>query len=218
MEETPSSVNEDIFQEINMQITPLPENLDFLAPHFSKHLDIWGTKIIATPGTPDEKVIHAANILAEYLDNDENGIPDDNFVISALANNKSMITMAATELDFEKILDKIDAFEIFDKGFTVQDLYGDETAPEYNFDASLEEVHHLILNFGWGEVYPDQLRQEKAQLLLMLWILPVVAVLIAHPLSTQMELGLLTTIQHAITNAWSPIHILGPYKSPRWTS
>lgn len=161
MEETPSSVNEDIFQEINMQITPLPENLGFLAPHFSKHLDIWGTKIIATPGTPDEKVIHAANILAEYLDNDENGIPDDNFVISALANNKSMITMAATELDFEKILDKIDPFEIFDKGFTVQDLYGDETAPEYNFDASLEEVHHLILNYGWGEVYPDQLRQEE---------------------------------------------------------
>ena len=36
MEETPSSVNEDIFQEINMQITPLPENLGFLAPHFSK--------------------------------------------------------------------------------------------------------------------------------------------------------------------------------------
>ena len=161
IEETPSSANEDTFQEINMLITPLPENLDFLAPYFSKHLDIWGTKIIATPGTPDEKVIHAANILAEYLDNDENGIPDDDFVISALANNKSMITMAATELDFEKILDQIDDFEIFDKGFTVQDLYGDETAPQYNFDASLEEVHHLILNYGWGEVYPDQLRQEE---------------------------------------------------------
>ena len=161
IEETQSSANEDTFQEINMLITPLPENLDFLAPYFSKHLDIWGTKIIATPGTPDEKVIHAANILAEYLDNDENGIPDDDFVISALANNKSMITMAATELDFEKILDQIDDFEIFDKGFTVQDLYGDETAPQYNFDASLEEVHHLILNYGWGEVYPDQLRQEE---------------------------------------------------------
>ena len=161
IEETPSSANEDTFQEINMLITPLPENLDFLAPYFSKHLDIWGTKIIATPGTPDEKVIHAANILAEYLDNDENGIPDDDFVISALANNKSMITMAATELDFEKILDQIDDFEIFDKGFTVQDLYGDETAPQYNFDASLEEVHHLILNYGWSEVYPDQLRQEE---------------------------------------------------------
>ena len=161
MEETPSSVNKDSFQEINMQIASLPENLDFLAPHFSKHLNIWGTKIIATPGTPDEKVIHAANILAEYLDNDENGIPDDDFVISALAKNKSMITMAATELDFEKTLDKIDGFEIFDKGFTVQDLYGDETAPEYDFDASLEEVHHLILNYGWGEVYPDQLRQEE---------------------------------------------------------
>ena len=112
MEETPSSVNKDSFQEINMQITSLPENLDFLAPHFSKHLNIWGTKIIATPGTPDEKVIHAANILAEYLDNDENGIPDDDFVISALAKNKSMITMAATELDFEKTLDKIDGLSL----------------------------------------------------------------------------------------------------------
>tara|TARA_B100001142_G_C14320749_1_gene650292 strand:- start:41 stop:2122 length:2082 start_codon:yes stop_codon:yes gene_type:complete len=160
IEETSSLANEDYFQEINIRITSLPETLDFLSPHFSKHLDIWGTKIIATPRTPDEKVIHAANILAEYLDNDEDGIPDDDSVISALVKNKSMITMAATELDFEETLDKIDGFEIFDKGFTVQDLYGDETAPEYAFDASLEEVHHLILNYGWGEVYPDQLRQE----------------------------------------------------------
>ena len=160
-EETPSVTTEEHSEPISMVLTPLPETLDFLVPHFSKHLDIWGTKIIATPETPDEKVLHAAIILAEYLDNDEDGIPDDHHVVSALAENKSMITMAATELDFEIILDTIDGFEIFDKGFTVQDLYGDETAPENGFDASLEEVHHLILNYGWGEVYPEQLRQEE---------------------------------------------------------
>ncbi len=99
-EETPSVTTEEHSEPISMVLTPLPETLDFLVPHFSKHLDIWGTKIIATPETPDEKVLHAAIILAEYLDNDEDGIPDDHHVVSALAENKSMITMAATELDF----------------------------------------------------------------------------------------------------------------------
>ena len=40
-----------------------------------------------------------------------------------------------------------------------QDLYGSETAPAVGFDASLEEVHHLILNAGWASAYPDQLAQ-----------------------------------------------------------
>jgi len=44
---------------------------------FTKQIDVFGIKILATSGTPDEKIIHAGNILAQYLDNDEDGIPDN---------------------------------------------------------------------------------------------------------------------------------------------
>ena len=48
---------------------------------FSKHINIFGVKILATEETNDQKVNHAANVLAQYIDNDEDGIPDNSKVM-----------------------------------------------------------------------------------------------------------------------------------------
>lgn len=42
-------------------------------PAFTKHIEVFGIHINATASAPDEKLLHAANVLAEYLDNDEDG-------------------------------------------------------------------------------------------------------------------------------------------------
>ena len=39
---------------------------------FTKSVEVFGIKILATKNTGDAKIIHAAKILAQYLDNDEN--------------------------------------------------------------------------------------------------------------------------------------------------
>ena len=139
-------------------IGAVPNDRAALAATFSKHVDVWGITIVATDTTPDDKVLHAANVMAQYLDNDADGTVDDQRVLDAMLANRATLVMAATPDEFES-LDGLDA--VFDEiGRGGQDLYGSETAPTNGFDASLEEVHHLILNTGWSQVFPDQLGQN----------------------------------------------------------
>lgn len=140
-------------------IGSLPADLEPLTGAFTKHVDVFGVHIVATPATDDAKVLHAANVMAQYLDNDADGQPDSAEVVAAMAANRATLLMAQTPDEFES-LDDLDA--IFDHvGMGGQDLYGDETARANGFDASLEEVHHLILNTGWSQIHPDALGQEQ---------------------------------------------------------
>ena len=43
----------------------------------TKFIDVFGMYVIATEESPLEKVLHTANVLAQYLDNDEDGFADD---------------------------------------------------------------------------------------------------------------------------------------------
>ncbi len=147
---------------LDLTIGTLPDGLEPLADVFVKHVDVWGIHIVATESTDDADVLHAANVMAQYLDNDADGAPDDAAVVASMVSNRATLLMAATPDEFEALdgqtLDRI--FDFVGRGG--QDLYGSETNPSNGFDASLEEVHHLILNTGWSVVYPDQLGISEA--------------------------------------------------------
>ena len=145
--------------ELVFEILSLPPELHEVPPAFTKYVQVWGIHIIGTSSTPDQKILHAANVMAQYLDNDENGVPDNKRVIDALVSNNSILVMAKSEKEFENLVDKLD-LSAFDS-FSAQDLYGTETARSNGFDSSLEEIHHLILNYGWAEVFPQKLGQKK---------------------------------------------------------
>lgn len=133
-----------------------------IAPFFQKHLNVFGVDMFASHDTPDAKVLHAANVLAKYLDNDEDGIADNPAVVAALHKNKAAMVMFATEGDanelFESIEDRLDdvAESYFD---ALQDLYGEETHPNGaehgQFDGALEEVLHLVTHVGYANAYPE---------------------------------------------------------------
>lgn len=139
-------------------IGAVPDDRPALAAAFDKYVDVWGVTIVATATTDDADVLHAANVMAQYLDNDADGEVDDQRVLDSMVANRATLVMAATPDEFER-LDGLDA--VFDEiGAGGQDLYGSETNPANGFDASLEEVHHLILNTGWSPVHPEQLGQN----------------------------------------------------------
>ena len=70
---------------------------DPLAAYFSKQILVFGIPIVATSSTPDGKVLHAAGVMAQYLDNDEDGSPDQ-AVVDAMISNKALLVMFATEI------------------------------------------------------------------------------------------------------------------------
>ncbi len=126
---------------------------------FCAEVDVFGVKIYATGDTPDDKVLHAAGVMAQYLDNDEDGEPDNSLVVTQMVSQKAAMVMFASESSAEDI--DIDAFidgSVLDS-MALQDLYGSETHPgsldSENFDASLEEVLHLVTFAGYANAYPD---------------------------------------------------------------
>ena len=126
---------------------------------FGKRVDVFGIPVYATADTPDAKVLHAANVLAQYLDNDADGKPDHAQVHAMMKKNKAAMVMTATERSFERLdVHRYIPERTWDAMIT-QGLFGEETLPEWSrrgrFDATLEEVLHLITHAGYAYVYPE---------------------------------------------------------------
>jgi len=121
--------------------------------NWPKKVEVFGIPIYAVTKVEDVKLLHAANVMAQYLDNDEDGTIDNQAVLDAMIVNEAFMVMWKSEND----LDNIDS-----PSGIGQDLGNDETHPSFvangktgSFDASLEEVFHIITNAGFSQVYPD---------------------------------------------------------------
>lgn len=120
---------------------------------FNRKVVVFGIDIYAVSAVEDSKLLHAANVMAQYLDNDEDGSIDNQLVLNKMLENKAFLVMWKNENDME-----IDP--PFDR--VGQDLGNDETVPLFvlngkmgSFDASLEEVLHLVNNSGHSYAYPQ---------------------------------------------------------------
>ncbi|MFD2566720.1 hypothetical protein [Pseudotenacibaculum haliotis] len=126
---------------------------------FNRKVVVFGIDIYAVAGVDDVKLLHAANIMAQYLDNDEDGTVDDQAVLDQMIAGKAFLVMWANENDLN-----INP----PSGRIGQDLGNDETNPNYvssgftgRFDAALEEVLHIINNAGHSRAYPSAFGQAQ---------------------------------------------------------
>jgi len=129
---------------------PAPSNS--LEQSFPVSADVFGIKVRATSSTDSEKVLHAANVMAEYLDNNEDGVADNALVVERMISEGATLIMAPTEASLERAAQGIEQSDSF------QALFGSETFPNNQgeqFDATIEEVLHLITHVGYAKVYPE---------------------------------------------------------------
>ncbi len=161
---TPSGVFDDYsFTTPTFSVGDVPSEYSaFTGVGFTKYSSSFGVNIFATSGVADSKVLHAANVIAEYLDNDLDGTPDNLDVANALVGNKASLVMTSGELksvgmDYKREgvsgvdLSKLSGYH------AIQHLRGAETNPAgaNQFDSTLEQVLHLLTDYGWSEVYPS---------------------------------------------------------------
>ncbi len=135
---------------------------DPLSRFFARQITVFGIRVVATAQVPAAKVTHAAHIMAEYLDNDEDGQVDDPPVVQAMIRRRALLVMFASSNELEN--SGIFEGNVID-GFHAQDLQGDETNVPGRFDAALEEVLHLISTAGYEQVYPQALGSRAGTLL-----------------------------------------------------
>lgn len=124
---------------------------------FPKHIDVFGVSVRGTAGTPDDKMLHAANVMAEYLDNDADGVPDNALVVQAMQANNATLIMTIDFAELEEVISDLGADDMPEG--VLQDQNAAETRPggaaDGVFDASFEEVLHLITHAGYAYAYPD---------------------------------------------------------------
>ncbi|TKG94962.1 hypothetical protein EYV94_09610 [Puteibacter caeruleilacunae] len=120
---------------------------------FNRKVEVFGIDIYAVKDVDDAKLLHAANVMAQYLDNDEDGNVDNQLVLDKMIANKAFVVMWKKESDLEMDLPN---------GREGQDLGNDETIPGFvrggktgTFDASLEEIWHIITHAGYAYAYPE---------------------------------------------------------------
>ena len=145
-------------------IEPLPSSAHpAFRNHFAKYVDVMGVAVYATSNSGNNKVLHCARTLAQYLDNDEHGEADDPAVLARMvADGASMVMWRtfddAEDSDFwEDVPDSI--------ADSCQDLMAEETIPDWEtqqeFDASLEECFHLVNFVGLARVYPEVFQEQN---------------------------------------------------------
>ncbi|MCH9740675.1 MAG: hypothetical protein K0U38_07555 [Epsilonproteobacteria bacterium] len=131
---------------------------------FNRKIEVFGIPLYASPRVEDIKLTHAANVLAQYLDNDEDGTVDNPKVVASMHHNNAFMVMWKELSD----LDSIEP-EYFDGG---QDLGNDETRPIWHtnghrgaFDTTIEEVWHLVTRTGYAETYPNVFGEHQGSTL-----------------------------------------------------
>ena len=161
----------------NIEVTPKIEIVE-IPSEFSafrrvgcdKYVNVFGVHIFASPTTPEDKLSHAAGVLAQYLDNNEDGVPDNTRVLSHLVSRNVFIIMPGTEAEMERV----EMGLIAEAGYRFgQDLYGEETKPDFlvdgkinapdghYYDGALEEILHPITQHGYANAYPEVFGEEQ---------------------------------------------------------
>ncbi len=112
-------------------------------------------RICAGPGVSAAKLQHAAHVSALWLDNDEDGTLDNPSIAKRLNTHQAMLFLLADEDEEDVLLSAMSDIYTFTELLALNDqvLYATETAPgNGERDASGEEIHHLITDYGW---FPD---------------------------------------------------------------
>ena len=116
---------------------------------------VFGVKIIGTENTPSKSIKKASSILKQWLDNDNDGNPDNQVVIESIIQNNGMLIMGKSESDFEDAFDTL--IEIFEEKNLDIDNFEKSIvgliSNEPNI-AYLEETLHLVTQVGYANAYP----------------------------------------------------------------
>jgi len=132
------------------------------ASTFDRCVTAFGVPTYAGPDVADEHLLHVAFVLAEYLDNDEDGVADDPAIVDSLLSVGAANVVTATQQGYERFAESGGFADTIWWQPTAVEEMGTEAEPW--FDATLEEVLHLVNGAGHSLVYPDAFAERDSTL------------------------------------------------------
>ena len=133
--------------------------LECMNKTFDKFIEVFGVYVVGTNKAPMDKVRHTAGVLAQYLDNNEDGQPDDPKITSYLSKHNYIVPVWSSS-DRDKFWKNASGSKCEDNIGMAASMYYDEDQwaiggikKTGQWDTNLEEVWHVV-SAGWYEVYP----------------------------------------------------------------
>ena len=127
---------------------------------FDVFINVFDVYVVAPETVPIDYLIHTSNVLAEYLDNDADGIPDDALVHDYLVANQYILPIW-TVAHRESFWEELQGSSCEDTIGMAASMYYDEDqwalggiADSGRWDTNLEEVWHVVSK-GWYAAYPE---------------------------------------------------------------
>lgn len=131
-----------------------PNQWKSMLQDFPRHCNPFGISVFAK-GWPRDKFVHACNVLAQMLDNDQDGCADDERVVAYMRKNQAGMAMFPNERgeDYDLVPDTFNAQGLWKVETELGCSGKDETANCR--DAALEEILHVITANGVSAAYPE---------------------------------------------------------------
>lgn len=138
------------------QIESNPNSSDAALSSFTKYVNVLNCfEIYAETSISDAKVLHAAAVAAELLDNNEDGNIDDPLIETQLSNSQALIPLFASEGSAVENT----FFNNYNGEGVSAVLYNQEIDPtqtgHWGDDATVEEILHTINHVGHSNIYPS---------------------------------------------------------------
>ncbi len=133
---------------------------DCLNQELDVFVNVFGIYVISHSSIPTEYVEHSANVLAEFMDNDADGVMDDPEVHRFLVENNFVVPVWTEALREEVFTSLRGTFCEDNLGWAASMYYGhDDWAfggikQAGTWDTNLEEIWHVI-SVGWYNTYPE---------------------------------------------------------------
>ena len=140
-------------------------SISCLNDSFTSFIEVFGVYVTGSAEAPPEYVLHTANVLAQYIDNNEDGVADDPAVLDYLVAQNYIVPVWNTATR-ESFWNSATGTFCEDNISMAASLYYDEDrwaigGIEYagTWDSNLEEVWHVVSR-GWYSVYPEYFGEE----------------------------------------------------------
>ena len=140
---------------------------------FDKYSQVFGVHIVGTYRVSEHKLLHIANVLARYMDNDQNSVADNQGVEYALTRKFTTLMVTANALELERLLMGLDyglVLKMECGNLIAQAMFADDVYPDYRtmpntrpdgsfgtvFDDALRSTWNLIFSLGYAPSYPQK--------------------------------------------------------------
>ncbi len=134
--------------------------LDNLFGVLNRKIMVFGIPVFTYSGVSDEDFVRTAHVLAQWLDNDEDGTVDHKEVLEELGKANAYVFVVENQ-------EQVNSFP-FPRGASGFSLDAESiqrrwytTGPMGDPDGTMEEPFHMISDVGYGRLYPEVFGTRK---------------------------------------------------------